>query len=429
MKKSGKGFLLVVLVIVVVLNISLFTNILGGSVTSRTDVNNIADVKLKANVLGVLGVIESGEIIPATSWDGSVKTALYVIITMNDRSVELPDATRIDLIVGGSIILSRAMNDISYSSWDGVYSTMFDLGVIEQGSHDAFFRFSGFIEGTRDGTVILVGDSIHFILENGAVADPNPILLSNLPVDITVEPFSTTEISWSYRYSGDLSISIIDNEKGISTVSVGPSLVVTEYKYSYYAEVSGEHVLTAKFLPMDGSPNPMASDSLNVLVKVGGDVPDFPPSVDRVDISVTQEIVGEGATNIFITGWYSDVAVKGAYNTIIDGVLDVEVAVEPKGAFLTMKVIIADSEYFLDKTTGWTHDVFSKSIDTDEIVAGLHTVEFWGFDSDIATWYKVGSFTVSIRVDSTPFDPLITLGIIVTIVGVAVVIVIIRKRK
>ena len=359
---------------------------------------------------------------------------LVVWYTFTDNNFVFPDNVKFDLVVDG-VVLTSSTNAVDLVKQVPTYQVTFNnLGAIAQGKHSCFVKVSGnwIVGPNSEGMYVfyeLRGNSFVFYLSSADIAKPNPVGLTNNPVDITVAPYSTSSLTWNYEYAGTLAISIEDNGAIIHTASVPSSVVSTPFIYLYYASVSGSHEIIAHFLPMDSSGNDEVSDSVLVFVTTGGDAPDFPPSVDRVDISVTQDVVGEGATSIFVTGWYSDVAQKGAYSTLIDGMLDVEVKVQPTGAFLAMKVMISEKEYPLSKTTGWEYDVFSESIDTDVIDAGIHTVEIWGFDSDNAIWYKVGSFTIPIRTDEAGLDPLVLLGIVIAIVGVVIVIFMVKRNK
>ena len=429
-KRNNRVIVLVLVVVAIIVGSNVLMGRTTGDLYKIIDINNKADENVFIEGFAQVTAVHADDELNLGDLD---YWKIKVIYALTDTAFQFPDNSKFELICGGSVI-SVTTDILDVSGLNPRFQVEFDnLGAVPQGKSACYVKVSGSwsVGPDAEGRFYhfdLVGTSFVFYVVATDVAKPNPVELTNNPIDITVAPYSTTSLIWNYEYAGTLTITVEDNGVIIYTGSVSSSVVPTVFVYSYYATISGSHEIIAHFLPMDSSGNEEVSDSMLVFITTGGDAPTFPPSVDRVDITVTQDVVGEGATDVFVTGWYSDVAQKGAYSTLIDGMLDVEVHVQPSGAFLAMKVMISDHEYPLVKTVGWDYDIFTKSIDTDVIEAGVHTVEVWGFDSDNAIWYEVGSFTIPIRTADTPLDPLIFLGIVVAIVGVIIVIFMVKRK-
>lgn len=434
MKKGSRVPIFVVLV-VALLTISYFVGpTLLGMVTGDREIDISIDSKATTQIeIFPYGYITAGQTFDMGDAD---EWSLLVYYRLTDTSFRLPSNTKIELVVDGVVAGVRFMNTVLFSSYRYIFR-FDDLEDLSLGTHSVYIRLTGSWSVMGEDSVYINyfvhGGSFVFYLKSTDISQPDPVALTNLPPDIQMEPYTHTTIVWTYEYHGALDIEVTDNSVSVYSSAVGPSVVPTEFKYLYSGVVSGDHVITAIFTPTDALGNNPVEDSVNVHVNAGGEVPTFPPSVDRIDISVTQPLVGDEARNIFITNWYSDVAQKGTVDTVIDGTMNVVVTVEPIGAFIRMKVIVSEVggnlEYPLNKETGWTGDIFSLIIDTDDLSEGLHTVSFWGYDSENAVWYDVGSFTVPIRTSSSMVDPLLVFGISVTLVGTVAVIVFSRTRR
>lgn len=442
MARDKRPMVILVILVIVVSYVG-YTQLLpaniGGLYDTTVDWTEVCTVDtIKQNNL--LEIINGASItFSGQSW---MNSWFVVIVTFtetaysNDFYWEIPDTDfRAELVVDG--IVMETDNSAAQKFGYGWQFDFNNLGAISQGTHSAQIRLRGTYSAEQYGpySTSLSGSLVSFSVTNTDVAKPDPIQITNKQIDITMEPYDTQTLTWDYKYAGPMTISVLDDGKSLYSTDVPSSTIFTTFSYNYYAVVSGDHLISVEFLPVDGLDNDKVTDTANIHINVGGEAPTFPPSVDRVDIKVTQDLVDSNPTNVFITGWYSDVARKGTYTTQLDGVLDVVITVEPAGAFIAMKVMIENNEYPLYRETGWTADVFSTKnpngadgINTDLLDAGLHTIEFWGFDSDNAEWYQVGSFTLPIRTDGSGLEPIMLAGIGVAAVGVFAII-FFRKRK
>lgn len=443
-KRNNKGALVVILLVAVfVIGINVLPAIVGPLDETSMDINTIVDsLVIKAYNPSITDYeISQGDTVEIESewWEETRFTVgvQFSIEAGTNTRLPPPSDFTCKLWIDGVVQEIDSTPVIPFASISPNWRFDFtDLTGITQGTHDAWFTFHGLYHIGYPPTA-LTGTSITFKVHNPNVATPDPIVLtpSELPVDITIDAYESVVIAWEYQYAGTLSIEVTDDGITIpsSIRNVGISLVPTIYSFTFVGAISGEHPLVVTFSPTDGLGNLPVSDSMNVHVNVGGDTPDFPPDVDRIDITVTQAVVNEVPRNIFLTSWFSDVAYKGTVSVVIDGFLDISVAVRPSGAFDAMKVLAIGAEDELQtpllRGVGWYGDTFTGGFDTDELEAGIYTVEFWGWDASIATWYLVGEFTVPIRTSSAFFDPLIFIGIVIAGIGLILVIVLTVNRR
>lgn len=434
MNKKSKLPIVIGLALVAILIINFAGPILSARVLDDTYTTVNINTKATSQIYletSYLMAVSAGETVNMGAYNGY---DLRVYYTLTATTFSFPDNSRFELVCDGEVIGVTSTVTLA-NPYTFTYVIEFaNLGDVPQGTHSVYVRASGSWAVERaDGYwnfYELVGQTYTIYLTSTDIAAPDPIELSNLPVDQQVEPYTRVSISWTYEYHGTMDIEVTDNGGSIYTGSVGKSLVPTVFQYSYEAVESGDHAIKAIFTPTDISGNLQVSDTMVVHINAGGDSAAFPPSIDRIDISVTQPIVGTEPVNIFVTGWFSDVAQKGTVSTVIDGELSVRVVVTPSKAFLEMKVIVSDDKtYPLQQASGWDGDVFSATIDTDSISEGLHTVDFWGRDAENAVWYKIASFTVPIRTSAAMIDPLLVMGVSVTLIGIVAVVIFSRRRR
>ena len=420
---KGRNRIIVVALVVFVIIFGVYT--FSGNVLTR-DINGMADVSMSHTLSG--HVMED-ETIQATGIDWAGNVVVYdlsMLIKMNLVYQTLPDNLRVNLIVSGVAVQTKLMDDFVYYSNIGTYGVNWDMNLIPQGSHVSYFVFSGDFGADRDGPLILVGESIRFVIQNIAVGVPDPLEISNLPIDITMEAYETENIVWSYKYDGVLTVEVTDDQQRIATANLLVSLVVTDYVLSYYAQYSGDHEIRITFTPADGTDNIAQSDTMIIHVNVGGDIRLRAPSVDRIDIQVSAIDYETGQRMTFDWEMFTEAPVVGLSQTYVSGIITIQCDVSPISSLILMRAVVSevggDISYPMIKVSvGWTID-----IDTDVLTAGPHTITIYGTDVADGHEYMLGTFGFPVRSGETDMT-LIYLG--VGVIGVVIVIIVISRRK
>jgi len=360
---------------------------------------------------------------------------VWVYTVNSGNTIVLPENGVVSLVIGGTVYGQMSVQQMDKKDLLGVrsYAASIGVGSIPQGTHNAVFTFEAeTILQNTDGTFIQynwVGSSVGFKIVKTVVADPLPAVVNAATADLTVDPFTTTSITWNYMYGGAHDIEIINSRQGSadeilqSRSQNGAIYTMTPFVYDFYARFSGYNSLRMVLTPRDGSNNIPASETVTVYVNLGGEMEEFPPTVERCDIYVSAYLVDQSVQQEFSWNLFQEFASSTLTSTSIDGNLFIDVVINPSDSLTKVKVEIDDgSPTYLATQEGASWKV---TINTDNLEDGIHTVKVYGTDRTNGYEYLMGSFNISVRVQGP--NPFLLTGLFIA--GVVVVIVFIFSRR
>lgn len=394
----------------------------GGEGTNPIDINEIADLYVGTEG----GEVTSGSVVYVDKTYGGVNSVNIQVSLDSGRPQ--PDVMRIDLVLdNGQVIYSHDLSTLGWSDFYRFFSGSFKLDACPTGVFGAEFVFSGgWVDEDNHIVSPLDGNSVRFILDRTSLAKPSPATVNVLTRDTTIPANSYFLITWEWSYTGPVNIRVVDDMSGfpqvLRSVDLEGSSIKQEYNFNYFGRYSGVHEVSLLVTPTDMSGNEPVSDTCRIIVDLGGEQLEFPPTVERVDIVVSKNIYNEELRQDYSWSLFSEAPDYRLSQTTVDGDIRITVNVVPADSLTMCEVRIGENIFPMDFNTGtWTVD-----INTDLLSEGIHTIEVHGIDRGNGYSYLLGEFPIGVRTQST--NPLIFVGAIVGI-GIVVLFVVLRRKR
>ena len=430
-KNRALGVVLILLVGFVVLFGSglLSGRITGGLVESDIDINSRANIKLERMYGGYNYPLESGDRYELST---EYNYELLVTVVPISNTWSLPANGRVELVVGGVVTGVHLVRDlIKYNSLGlNYYQFSWSLNNVPQGEYQAQVVFSGSWAETRDDTMFvttLIGGSVIFTVDKLLVANPDAIVLQYDGVDITVDPFTTTTLTWNYMYAGPIRAVLTDEDVVLKSIELPASLSLTSFVYDYYARFSGYHTLTLTISPIDGSDNDAVLSSVQVYITIGGETTRFPPTVERVDIAVTTTLYETGVRQDYTWALFTEAPSLQLSQTTVAGEFIVSIICTPADALTSVIVTVSNLPTPISYNAILMGAEWRVTINTDSLVDGIHTITVDGVDRTNGQEYNLGTFDIAVRVGGP--NPLFMGGVVIVgVIGVGLIVLLRRRR-